>query len=82
MDLGPPCPCTAHRCSTHPCMPVSLSFSLSLSVHSRTRGSGVEGTNETWSCGARVMVGMLEAKEGMKPNLPGVWEDMLPLSQA
>lgn len=27
-------------------------------------------------------VGMLEAKEGMKPNLPGVWEDMLPLSQA
>lgn len=29
----------------------------------------------------RVMVGMLEAKEGMRPNLPGVWEDMLPLSQ-
>lgn len=43
------------HCPPLPCSSLHASFSqllLSLSVHSRTRESGVEGPRETWNCGA------------------------------
>lgn len=72
------------HCPPLPYLPLYASLPQllpNLSVHSRTRGPGVERPSETWNCGPRAVVWVLGAKQGMRPNLPGVWEDMLPLSQ-